>query len=181
MQQNQQTHMYIVYKSICWCYYTSLKKWHINCFSLWTMHIVKHTHHVLKFSNSISRCQQWCMCHIKSLCLPSFLTSIFSVWQFTRSYMRSSSAARLWNGYCQEKTKQDAKTCKLRDNRGNAHYSYGCYGGNTHLPSSTRFSGSGWGKICCTSTLESAMLALPSPQLRAQQNIDAASGVRSHV
>jgi hypothetical protein len=92
-----------------------------------------------------------------------------------------SSAAQLWNSYCQEKTKQDKKTCKLRDNRGNVHYSYGCYGGDTHLPSSTRLSGSGWGKISCTSTLQSAILALPSPQLGAQQNTDEASGVGPHV
>ena len=39
----------------------------------------------------------------------------------------------LSDGYCQEKTKQNAKTCMLRDNGSNAHYSYWCYGG-TGLP-----------------------------------------------
>jgi hypothetical protein len=36
-------------------------------------------------------------------------------------------------------------------------------------------------KISCTSTLESGMLVLPSPQSRAQRNIDAASEIVSSI
>lgn len=75
----------------------------------------------------------------------------------------STFVARLSNGWCQEKTKYDTETFMLRDNGNGAHYAYGCYGG-THLTTSTRFSGSGRGKISCKSTLESAISFIPSPQ-----------------
>jgi hypothetical protein len=68
----------------------------------------------------------------------------------------------------------------LRDNRGHAHYPSKCYGG-THLPSSTWFTGSGQGKVSCTSTLECGVLVLPSPLLRAQLYIDTASEVGCHI
>jgi len=58
---------------------------------------------------------------------------------------------------CQE------KTFILRDNGNGAHYSYWCYGG-THLTTSTRFSGSGRGKISCSSTQKSVISFLLSPQ-----------------
>lgn len=49
----------------------------------------------------------------------------------------------------------------LSDNRSYVHYTCGYYG-RTHLPSSTCFSGSGRGRIGCTSTMESGMLVLPT-------------------
>jgi len=50
------------------------------------------------------------------------------------------------------RTKQDTKTCMLRDNADVAHYCYGCYGG-THLPSPTRDGDSGRRKLRIDSSL----------------------------
>jgi hypothetical protein len=77
----------------------------------------------------------------------------------------STLVVRLSKGWCQEKTKQSTQTYMFRDKGNCARYSCGCYGG-THLISSTRFSGKGRGKISSTSTLESGILVLPSPQSR---------------
>ena len=83
----------------------------------------------------------------------------------------STMVARLSNGRYQEKTRHDTDTFMLMDNGNGAHYSYGCYGG-THLTTSTRFSGSGRGKISCTSNLESGISFLPSPQSMRLQKSD---------
>jgi hypothetical protein len=82
----------------------------------------------------------------------------------------STMMARLSSGWYQEKTRHGTGNFMLMDNGNGAQYSYGCYGG-THLTTSTRFSGSGRGKISCTSNLESGISFLSSPQsLRLQKS-----------
>ena len=68
--------------------------------------------------------------------------------------------AWLSDGQCQKKkTKQNPKISMLRDNRSNMHYSHQCYG-STHLPPTTAASGTEWGEVSCSSSLESGMLVL---------------------
>jgi hypothetical protein len=68
----------------------------------------------------------------------------------------STTVARSSNGRYQEKTRHDTETFMFMDNGNGTHCSYGCYGG-THLTTSTRFSGSGRGKISCTLNMESGI------------------------
>jgi hypothetical protein len=93
-------------------------------------------------------------------------------------------ASSVWRAGCQKarankRLSKIKKNCTLKDIEGNAPYSYGCYGA-IHLTSSTWFSGSGGGKISCTTALGSGMLILPSPHSRSQQHTDAAAQVESH-
>ena len=78
-----------------------------------------------------------------------------------------SMVAWLSDGWCQESSKQNTKTCVLGDNRKDMHYSYWCFGG-TYWPASTRSGDSRWGEVSGTSSLGSGLLVLPSHQLRTQ-------------
>jgi hypothetical protein len=63
-------------------------------------------------------------------------------WLYISNIQQSITSALLvcWPGHqtaSAKKTKQDTKNCMLSDNMGDVPHSYGCYGGATHLPSST--------------------------------------------
>jgi hypothetical protein len=75
-------------------------------------------------------------------------------------------------------TKQDTKTCMLRDNAGDAHYCYGCYRGTCLPPLELVIQGEA---RLTAHRLESGTLVLPSPHPRAQQYIDAVSEVGSNI